>query len=72
MLDKNNNAVIIITQPTNQTKITSANQLIISLILRYALEYAKKCQTDLQDIRYYFDILMHTENQLKHSHFLTS
>ncbi len=48
-LDNNNETVIIITQPDIDSKVNSTNQLIISLMLRYALECAKKCQRNLQE-----------------------
>jgi len=48
-LDNNNETVIIITQPDIDSKVNSTNQLIISLMLRYALECAKNCQRNLQE-----------------------
>jgi len=48
-VDTNNNTVIIITQPDIDTKINSTNQLIVSLMLRYALECAKGCQHHLKE-----------------------
>jgi len=47
-LDNNNETVIIITQPDIDSKVNSTNQLIISLMLRYALECVKNCQLNLQ------------------------
>lgn len=48
-LDNGNRTVIIITQPDGETMINSTNQLIISLMLRYALECTKRCRIDLKE-----------------------
>ncbi|CAF1131758.1 unnamed protein product [Rotaria sordida] len=49
-LDSNNNTVIIITRPDSNRKSNSTPpQLKISLMLRYALECAKRCQTNMKE-----------------------